>query len=332
MDAPNEPDATPPGVSGEQEVTETTTPENEQQPLTAQEPQGEPPLSPREEAMNRIVGMREQGLGEEVQASEQPDSDDDSDDPSESLQTLKVKVDGIEKEIPIEQATAVVQKNFAADKRLNDAALKQQQLTQWEQQLKTREEKLLATPAPQAAPPEDVKEKVQIAVDKLYDGDTDEAVEALTSLVSGRGNAATLNPETISAQVIKKVDDEFRQRDFRNEVETGNKQFASQYPHIINDPELLEMADGKTIELMKQHPELTPTQVIMEAGRQVDGFVNRLRGSNGTQQSRLQRKAQLQSLPRSQGSVAYQQPEPAKGPNTPTEVIANMRQARGQQA
>lgn len=314
MDTPNESDTTQTDVTDLQALPqETTTPESPQTSLA------EPVVNLREEAINRIVEMREQGLDDESNESELPDHQGASN-------TLTVKIDGIEKTIPIEQAKAVIQKNLAADKRLNEAVLKQQELNQWEQQLQTREKKLPVPDEPEITP-DNVKDNIQTAVDKLYDGDTDEAVDALMKVV-GR-NTTTLDTDTISAQATESVMQNLRQREFNTEVEQGKQQFVSEYKNIANDPELYNMADRKTIDLMNTYPSWTPTQIIMEAGRQTQAWVNGINGGV-TQPSREARKSQLQSLPRSQGSVAYQAPEPIKGSNAPKDVISDMKQARGQ--
>lgn len=334
----------PSDASSEQEPTPAITePGQSEQPPgetgAAQEKTEERPLSPREEAMNRIIEMQEQATEEEEQATEEEVQALEAQEPpakpepqSAEPGTLTVKVDGIETEIPIEQAKSVIQKNLAADKRLNDAALKQKQLNDWEQQLVQREQALQSPPvAPVETPPGDTKELIQTAVDKLYDGNTDEAVDALGKLIEGRGNTTPVNPEQIVQQAVSEMTQQARKQEYQKELTQGQQKFATEFNDIASDPILFNVADDLTLQLIPQHPDWTPTQVIMEAGRQTREWANKLRGnSNGTSR-RAERKAQLQSLPRSNGSMAYQPPKPDNEPQTPTDIINQMKEQRGQE-
>ncbi len=304
----------------------TATPENNDtdgQDTTPADPEQQRPLSPREEAMNNIVAMREQeAKNQEEQQPEAPATEPDSN-------TLTLKVDGDEKEITLEQAKAELQKNQAADKRLTEASRKQQQLAQWEQNLLQREQSLQQKPTDTTAST-DLKETIQTAVDSLYDGETDEAVEALAKVLQPQ--APSIDPQQISQQATQQVMAQLKEDQFETERQQGNQQFNEKYQDITSDPQLYKMANDKTIDLMQAHPDWSPTQIIDEAGRQTREWVHSLKGSgsNNSYQARMQRKSNLTSLPRSQGSVAYQQPKAKNGPTTPKQVIADMRQARGQ--
>ena len=276
----------------------------------------QPASSPRNEMINHIIDQREQMQQEESNASE----------PNTEPEALTVKVDGIEQQIPIDQARATIQKNMAADKRLNDAALKQQQLQEWEQRLAVREQQLQQAPPPSMEG--DIQVKLQAAVDALYDGDTDDAVKALSEVIGGR-TSATLNPDEISKKATEQVMQTLAKREFNAERDRGVEQFKSDYADIASDPHLWDMTDLKTVELMTQHPEWSPTQIINEAGRQTRQWVQQLSGQSPTP-NRAERKSQLQTLPRSTGSVAYQPPARNTEPSTPQQVIADMKQARGQ--
>lgn len=285
--------------------------------MPAQQPE-EPVPTPRETMMNHIIEKREQ-YGDELPDDPEPVSEP---------QSLTVKIDGIEQQIPIDQAKATIQKNMAADKRLNDAVLKQQQLQQWEQRLQQQEQQLqhpVNSPDP-STHGEDTKEKLQAAVDALYDGDTDDAVKALSEVI-GR-NTATLTPDQISQQATEQVLKNLQQQKFNEEVAEGNRTFKTEFSDIANDPILHNMADQKTIELMTIHQDWSPTQIIKEAGRQTREWVKNLTGQSSP--TRAERKQQLQDMPRSTGSVAYQPPAPSEGPKTPQQVISAMRNARGQ--
>ena len=333
MPTPEESEAIQPDVSGEQENPHSSTPPQLGEQQTGEQ-QPQPSLSPREEAMSRIVESREQEQSDEAQAFPAEAIDAEGKSSQTQPKTLRVKVDGVQKDIPIDKVKAVLQKNMAADQRLEEAAFRQQNLAKWEQQLLSREQALKSTTPqgkPEGEPPEDkIKEKIQTAVDKLYDGDTDDAVEALTGLFQERSQTPTLDPHRISEQATQNVMQTLRKNEREREVKTSKLQFENEYAELVSNPELYDIADKKTITLMQQHPDWTPTQVIMEAGRQTQQWVNTIKGDSGSHTTRLQRKTNLQGLPKTQGSVAYQPPEPKQGPTKPVDVIREMRHARGQ--
>lgn len=289
-------------ATGEQADTQAKSQPNTSEPTL---------ITPRQEMMNHIINQREQGQEETPQANSEPEAE-----------TIKVKVDGIEQEIPIDQAKATLQKNMAADKRLNDAVLKQRELQQWEQRLQQQEQQLQLP-----VTPPDTTKKLQVAVDALYDGDTEDAVKALSEVI-GR-NTATLNPEQISQQASEHVMQTLAKRQFDSDVAKANTQFHQEFADIASDPTLLNMADQKTIELMSLHADWTPSQITTEAGRQTREWVQGLT-SQRSPTTRVERKQNLQSMPSTSGSVAYQPPAKNDGPKSAKEVIAAMRQSRGQ--
>lgn len=313
MDTPEELEATPQGATGEAD--------SEHERATVSNP-----LSPREETIQRIVEQNAQELESESESHESPEL-------SEAPGSLAVKVDGIEQSIPIDEARAIIQKNMAADKRLQEAALKQRQLSEWEQQLQERAQSVQQSQQlpNQGAITDELKDKAQEVVDRLYDGDTDDAVEALTDILASGRSTATPDAEQLSSKAAEKALQTMQQREFDAEVETSRQQFKQDFADIADDPYLYDMADKHTITLMQQHPDWKPTQVINEAGRLTREWVTTIR-SNGAGQptSRSQRKEQLVGMPRSQSSQSYQPPPKDNYPKSPEEVIAEMRAARGQ--
>jgi hypothetical protein len=327
MDA-QDPDAIQPDVPGKDNPEAIPdTPDDQPDQPNGDDPKPER-VSPRQEAMNRIVELRTEDEIAEVEELAGQSS-------LEEPESLTVKVDGVEQQLPIDEAKAVIQKNLAADKRLNEASLKQQQLQQWEQNLIQREKQQIQ--APPVDPVEthgdegELKERVQTAVDKLYDGDTDEAVEALTGIIGGRNQATPINTNAIVAQAKEAVLQEQRQREFNQEVSTARNQFNTEFKELAEDPELMDFADQKTISLMKEHPDWAPTQVIMEAGRHTQEWVNKIRGNGDSgQASRMERKANLKPMPRSNSSLNYQIKPPKEEKMTTGQVLSQMREARGQ--
>ncbi|MCF1431343.1 MAG: hypothetical protein LPD71_00105 [Shewanella sp.] len=329
MNDPEESVAIEPSLE-ESDVTEEQVELNDSRDDEIIEPesQQEPQKTQRQEMMDYIIEKREEMEGEETQAF--TDSEESTPD-----ETLTVKVDGIEKQIPIDQARAIIQKNMAADKRLHEAAIKKQELENRERQLNEKEQYQRQNPPFKVDPVDpNVKDKLQSAIDAVYDGETDDAVEALAEVFSGR-NQATPDVSAISNTVTDNVIKALQQKSFEDEVAKGNQQFQKDFPDIAGDHYLYQVANERTHEMMIEHPDWSPTRIINEAGRITRDWVKQVSGNpsgNGSTAttSRREQKKQLQSLPRSAGSVAHQPQQKDDLPMTPKQIIDNMKLARHQ--
>lgn len=176
---------------------------------------------------------------------------DGEDDEQQALQQaaaapakVKVKVDGVEQEVSLEEMTRTYQKNAAADRRLEEAARRQRELDEREAQINAQlaERSAAATKTDPAEPLVDPAVAKQFTA-ALFDGDEEKAVAGFNAAVqaavdkamSGRATSATpVDPEEIAAQVEQ-----------RFAVNSALKQSQTDYPDMYADPDIEALAAMK---------------------------------------------------------------------------------------
>ena len=296
------------------------------QPAVSQEDgqEDQPRTSPRDEAMQRMVEARQAQEAEEIAGTgEQPDTDDQTSEPvyrnNDGQYVTRVKVNGQEFETTLDDLKAKAQMNWAADQRLQQAKELQYRLQQQQAELETRANQQQESTNSDES--DDLTESSREIVDLLYDGESDEAAARLASIMRGR------NTSDSAEQAAQKALQILNQQAFDREVVEGNREFASEFSDLAEDPDLYRMANQRTIDLMQQHPDWTPKQVIKTAGEQTRTWLQQKTGR--VSDTREGRKQQLSSLPRSGAGTPYQHPEEPP-PQTASDVIQEMRRQRGQ--
>jgi hypothetical protein len=241
---------------------------------------------------------------------------------------LKLKVDGVEKQIPIDEAIKILQKSDSADAKLKQAALI----------LKQAEEKRQSQTF---TPPDNVKgtavesrESLKNALTKLYDGDIDEATEALSSLFSGRSGSVS------NEELSNLFDSKMHQRDDDKNLQTAYKGFQKNenFNHILQDPTLTSKLDIITAEL-QQDPEFLATSpsyedYFTEAGNRVNEWLGTLTNQPNKQKP-TENQDSVNSLKKRKGeglqsmTVRRGAPTPEK-PRTRGDILGEMASRRGQ--
>jgi len=116
------------------------------------------------------------------------------------------------------------------------------------------------------------------------------------------------------------------------DVNTGFKKFSEDYPEIMADQALFGYADSMTDGIAAENPEWLPSEVMLEAGKRVREWVQSMKApepsAQPTNNDRLERKKQLRPLPRMRQGT--QESEPVEQPQTPSQMMEEIRQARGQ--
>ena len=206
------------------------------------------PQSPRMRALAEIEEKNRARLEEEIGVKFSDDDeqvaqqlDDPTPEPIAPLEgkeatpeRVKVKVDGIEKEVTQEDLVRAYQKNAAADHRLEEAAL----LLRQAEQLAAQN----AAPLPQADPvqtDEALRKEAAETLAKLYEGDQEAAAEALINLLAkARGGdqptpaqAPQIDEEVLAARVLDRMS-----------IDAAFKRVETDYPDLINDPNLEMLA------------------------------------------------------------------------------------------
>lgn len=303
----------------------------------------------REQAMEQIHANRMEALAAEVAESGGDGGGDVDeqlerqvggvlDDAALAATKVRVKVDGEESEVSIEDLRRSYQKDAAATKRLDEAS----RLLREARETQERAAAAAAPPAKAAdagtgdAPPvkdeePNARAAVRGALDALLEGDEDKATDLLAGAVEqiagqrtgeGRGDAATLDPDAIARQVKQEL-----------EQDSALAKFATDYQEIVSDPYLAELADRHLAAELKSGKHKTFGDALNASGGKVRDWMKE-RGLAVSKQTspttdlgqRRERKATLDSV----SGAAVRSTSAEAPPATTSSVIAEMRQARGQ--
>ena len=179
---------------------------------------------------------------------------------------VKIKVDGVEREVPLAELVRTAQKHEAADKRLAEA-------TRLLQEAETRKREAEAQPAPAAQAPEQAKpdntaqvrqdreQKAKEFLEAMFHGDEDRATQILAGLMPESPppqETATKapDPEELAAQVEASL-----------ERRGALKQFSTAYPEVLKDADLAAPADMKLARRLAQGEPFS--QALMSIGEEL---------------------------------------------------------------
>jgi hypothetical protein len=349
------------------ETTDTLPPQDTLTPTTGAAP-APAPKTERELAMEAIEARhnervaRENGLdlqeisGDSVddQLTAQtgmpdPDTPDEPATPSTAApapQKVKVKVDGVEAEVPLDEVVRNYQKSSSADRRLAEAARLQREAAELQAQLLAQHQQLQAqltqTPStaagtPAAAPnspepPADVQEKGKAFLKALFEGDEETALQHLAA-ITAKGRETPQAPaipdvsqlaDQVAAHVQQKL-----------QVDSALAQHRKDYPEIYADPDMEGFVLTKVNGVRRETGEdfFTALNQVSASLAQKFGWSaaetpGRAPGAAPTTTStravKLERKASIDNV----SSVNTKTGSTEAVPQTPSDVIAEMRAAR----
>lgn len=269
---------------------------------------------------------------------------------------FKAKIDGQDMLIPLDRARTQIQKHEAAEVRLQSASELNRQLTareetvrQNEASLQARLEQATQTP-PSPAPAEDVDEDALHAeakniVSQLFTADEDTAADKLATFLIDRTRtpasapaaaAAPIDQNAIVQQAAQSAVATISKKQRDDDIREGYKTFQKDYPNIMADANLYAMADNMTDAIEKEHPDWSPSQIMLESGKRTQAWVEQMQGATTPEpqiptESRQERKEGLVPIPTPAGAaqreLGAEDEEPAQ---TPADVVAEMREGRGQ--
>jgi hypothetical protein len=257
---------------------------------------------------------------------------------------FRAMVDGQEITMPLEEARAVIQKNRAADKRLQEAAQRRKELDAREAQLTKRERTALsAAPANPAADDADLEQEAAGLVRSLLSEPEAVAAQKMTGVLKKirQAKAPAIDPNAIVTQAANVAVQTIAARDDVIAKASAFKKFQADYSDIANDPDLFALADRKSDSIYEEHPNWTPEQIMLEAGRQTREW---LEGKAGKQtasptparpanyqqgQQRQQAKQKLVPVPVSR-TVRPVLESTTDDDDSPAAVLREARKARGQ--
>lgn len=251
---------------------------------------------------------------------------------------FRAVVDGKTVEMPLEEARANIQKNVAADRRLQEAANRRRELDAREDALRKREQART-----QAAP-----------VDTLdLDAEAAELVKVLVSApedVAAKRMAVTLKkirqaqaPIDSNAIVSQAADVAVRTIAANDDVKaksSGFKKFQELYSDVANDPDLYALADRRSDLIYAEHPDWSPEQIMLEAGKQAREWLeqksgkklvvpNQGRSQADASRSRQETKQQLRPMPVSRTVIPAAAIDDGAD-DSPQAQLAEIRKGRGQ--
>lgn len=253
---------------------------------------------------------------------------------------FRTKVDGQEVLVDLDKARTTLQKHEAADARLQngsellkDLQRREEQLQQNEAALSQKAKDLAAARLP--SPPvvdvddQDLDGEVREVVGDLFAGTQDEAAEKLTALL--RKTRAPVVPQVDPDAVARHAVSEAR-RQTQNDAEAlGFATFRDENKDIVADPKLFAWADASTDEIAAENPDWSPTQVMREAGKRTrEQFNMNSETPPAPNDDRLKRKRKLRPLPLTSRSSERRQPDEVDPVETPSNVMAEIRESRGQ--
>lgn len=166
-------------------------------------------------------------------------------------QTVRVKVDGVESEVPIDEVVRTYQKGASADRKLAEAARLQREAAELQAQLLTQHQQLQAqlahqmqpAAAPAAAapqspePPADVQEKGKAFLKALFEGDEETALHQLAELTKGRA-APAITPAPAIPDVTQLAEQVAAHVQQKLQVDSALAQHRKDYPEIYADPDM----------------------------------------------------------------------------------------------
>lgn len=320
----------------------------------------EPPVNPREAMMSQIVsdsaeareqayieeGLEPPGSGSkrelelpeelkeleddledlEIIEPETVDNLDVSDDTQvvhrEGQAFIKVKIDGVEQEVSVEDMVTHYQKNENADAKLGQA-------NQLLSQARTIQQSSASTPPDDSVEPVVDENAVNAVFTKLYDGDVDEAAKDFSAIIS-KQTAPQVDIFTQVAMEVERVSDH---KDLTSSLERFYKN--DDFKQIANDPTLMSKVDALTVELQQDKAFMSTNpsyeDIFNEAGNRTNTWLEKFSPASSTEQileSRRDLKLAKSKIVNSR--TARRGPKPDEKPPTREDNIAKMAKARGQ--
>jgi len=268
---------------------------------------------------------------------------------------VEVTVNGVTRKVDKEKVDAhggvePYQMYVAGQEKLRLLSQREKNLQAGEAELKRQREELstrpLATPVveepavtPDLAPVEDQKSKLRrMANDALLEGDTEESArlnaEADELLVNIASQNAIQHMEQTELEKEQARETELANAKLRKraaDIEVGTAQFAIEFPEIMADTQLLQLANAQTVQVETAHPDWSPAEVMHEAGKNVTEWRKTQGNGAPAAPTSIQQKAQEKrsmTTPRAGSERSPRKPvpiEPTKG-----DYVRSLQQRRGQ--
>lgn len=263
---------------------------------------------------------------------------------------MKAKVHGVDKLIPMARVQQQAQKLEAADVSLQTASQMTKDLNQREEWIRQNEAALqnrlaeMNTAPPVGVPEEDLVGEAKEIVSTLFQGDEDTAATKLAHLLSRSQAPANAAPAIDTTQIANQAAavavSQMTERDRNQDALKGLEQFKTEYPEIMADLNLYNMADNMTDVIENEHPDWLPSQLMLEAGRRTRDWLAKQKGetlpgelpqpSITNDPTRQERKDNLVRIPNPALGAVSPHGEYEEPVQTPNDALHEIRESRGQ--
>ena len=247
---------------------------------------------------------------------------------------FKTLVNGEERLIPLDAARTQLQKHLAADIRMQQNAERQKQLEAREAALRQNEEtfKRRQHPSAPVAPAFDDRKLANELVRSLVSEPEDKAAERMAETFRQirQASAPQIDTNALVRQAADVAVKTIADRDNEKALKTGFDQFSQDYPDIVGDSDLFNLADKKTEVIAVEHPDWTQHQIMDEAGKQTRAWLKSIgapvKETAKAPSSNQQRKQNLVPMP--QARTARPATAAPEREQTPAEIVAEIRKQR----
>lgn len=259
---------------------------------------------------------------------------------------VKIKVDGVEQEVSVNDLVRGHQKNASADKRLEEASIARKSADKLIEDARTQAEKIIADATAAGKKPntagdggEEItdtpsgKDAIGKAMNLIYDGHQDEAAGILDAEINRRVQEAKAPDATVdTAELAAKIKTDLS-------WDAALSKFNTDHAEIASDPDLRQMfqtrlnaagaAASTPQEAIEKALEAMPSWLSKVSDKPGDKPDKGLTVDTDALEKRKAEKAAADAV-RSNSSIRSQSRTEPEQKYDPSAVVAEMREARGQ--
>lgn len=284
---------------------------------------------------------------EDATQKDAQDSLDDLVETKDGKQGMTLDVNGRKEWYPLENIRAAAMRSTAADERFSQAAELRKQAAL---DLKAAADlKTAATSTTRSTPDVQVDDKTldQVSLDLAQSllNDSPEVIAGKLKTVlmtNAQARAPVVDTEAVADAAAKKVTAQISKQGRQEELMSGLKEFETKFPEMKPGTPLYAVADSMSDSVAAEHPEWTPSQIMLEAGQRAQAWASGLGGASvpgatretppsiKTASNREVRKDKLVPMPKARTGTP--QNSETLEESSPASFMASLRKARGQHA
>lgn len=167
---------------------------------------------------------------------------------SEDDPLIPVKVDGVERMLPLSEVRAGYQRAQAANRRFEEAAQMRARAEQLYGQAQSQPEQKPAPQAQSSAPGAAPDVDLEALAERLTYGTKDDVKAALQALIGARPATTAATPEIVEQVVQQRLAQFQQQSEARRELEA----FSGKHSDLAKDPDLAELVGRRAAQLMAE--------------------------------------------------------------------------------